>query len=169
MKIVPLSQSKFALVDDADYDAVMAAGPWYALQSLHTFYAVRSEDALYMHRFILGLHAFEGIMGEHRNGNGLDNQSHNLRTATNSQNQRNKGKVTAYAGHAPSSHYKGVRWRSNRSVWESSLRIDGKYKYLGAFAVETDAAIAYNIAAYLAYGGFAVLNAVTKVVAQMGS
>ncbi len=156
MKTIPLSQGLVAWVDDADYDAVMAAGPWYALQSRGTFYAVRDHCNVLMHRFILGLHEFEGTMGEHKNGNGLDNQNHNLRPATNGQNQRNKGKIKAYAGHPPSSHYKGVH--AKRGRWAVGIRMNGKYMYLGEFVVEKEAAIAYNIAAYLAYGEFAVLN-----------
>ena len=61
-------------------------------------------------------------------------------------------------GHPPSSQYKGVRWRAKRGLWEASLRVESAYKYLGQFQNEQDAAIAYNIAAWLVYGEFANLN-----------
>jgi len=84
MKEIPLTHGKVALVDDADYDAVMAAGPWCARKGNTTFYAVHGAHVL-MHRFILNLHG-RNEWGDHKNHNGLDNQFHNLRPATPTQN-----------------------------------------------------------------------------------
>jgi hypothetical protein len=48
---VPLPNGRFALVDDDDYDRVMAAGPWYAIRpnGVQT-YAVREHRAPDGHR-----------------------------------------------------------------------------------------------------------------------
>jgi len=157
MKQILISQGQVAIVDDENYAAVIAAGPWYAQRNGNTFYArsTRRFDGvkLAMHSFVFG-----ALNPDHINRNGLDNRQQNLRAATSSQNQRNRGKVHAYAGHQTTSQYKGVRWRSNQKTWEASLRVNGKYIYLGNFLNERDAALAYNIAAYLAYGNFAIYN-----------
>jgi hypothetical protein len=39
MKEIPLTKGYVALVDDADYDRVTAAGPWHAQVCEHTVYA----------------------------------------------------------------------------------------------------------------------------------
>jgi hypothetical protein len=162
MKTIPLTQNQFALVDDEDYVAVMAAGPWRAWCDRGIFYAVhdvwhsdiKQMRVIFMHHVIVG----EGIGIDHRNRNGLDNQKQNLRAATQAQNLRNRRKFKTICGHAPSSQYKGVRWHKGRNVWVASLRFEGVYKHLGHFQKEEDAALAYNIAAWLTYGEFANFN-----------
>ena len=41
-----------------------------------------------------------------------------------------------------------------------SIKLHGKYCYLGNFTVEEDAALAYNTAAFEAFGEYAFLNEV---------
>jgi hypothetical protein len=154
MKEIPLTQGKVARVDDADYDAVMEAGPWSASKGRTTFYAM--HQSISMHRFILGLHV-RGEWGDHKNHNGLDNQSDNLRSATPTQNNQHRRK-RADALH---SQYKGVTYDCRRlqsgKKWRAQICIGGK-RLTWSFDKETDAALDYNIAAWLAYGEFAVLN-----------
>ena len=90
---------------------------------------------------------------DHINGNGLDNQRANLREATSSQNQANRSK---YARNTATSQFKGVR--RERSAWEASIRVQGRFLYLGRFASERQAAKAYNQAAEFHFGEFASLN-----------
>ena len=98
-----------------------------------------------MHMLITGY-----PLTDHRNGDGLDNQRHNLRPATNSQNNHNRGPAIGR-----SSSYKGVHWHKGCRKWQASIRIDGKRRHLGLFASEEDAARAYAEAALEVQGEYA--------------
>lgn len=140
MKRIPLTQNKFALVDDEDYDWLMT-WKWCANNmGGHTYYAQtslpRSEGhgVLLMHRLLL-VYPSNGLMVDHINHNGLDNQKSNLRIVTrrqNAENRRNHG----------SSKYPGVSWNETRKLWQSSLQYDRRSKTLGCFPTEIEAAIA---------------------------
>ena len=82
MAKIPLTREGFfATVDDADYERVIAAGPWHLLTSAHiglTVYAYRnsrkpdgSQTSQRLHRFILGL-TDPKVFVDHINGRGLD-------------------------------------------------------------------------------------------------
>jgi hypothetical protein len=159
MKLIPLTQGKFAQVDDADYDFLMQ-WKWHADKSPsgNTFYAKRNDKssgknkAICMHRLLLGLTAPK-IFGEHRDQNGLNNQRDNLREATHSENMRNtKSKKGS------SSKYKGVSWVAKRNKWQSNIWLDRKQYPLGHFKLESEAALAYNKKAIELFGEFANLN-----------
>lgn len=100
-----------------------------------------------MHHVILGVPSSVRI--DHRNGDGLDNQRHNLRPATRSQNQANRVKRAG-----ATSRFKGVCKDGNR--WLSY--IGASNDRLGSFSAEEDAAMAYDRAARERYGEFARLN-----------
>ena len=111
MQVVPLTKGKVTLVDDEDYQRVMAAGPWNAMhvvrKSREQWYAYRfvprengSRYRLYMHRFILEPPA--GFETDHRNDDGLDNRRQNLRACTKAQNQHNQHAIRG------KSKYRGV-------------------------------------------------------------
>ena len=59
-----------------------------------------------------------------------------------------------------SSRHKGVCWDCQRKKWRSEIRVSGKQVFLGNFGQESDAATAYNQAATLHFGQFALLNTV---------
>jgi len=145
MKVIPLTQNKSALVDDADYRQ-LAVYKWHAkkqvTKSKVTWYAARrrrgndgTQETVYMHREILKL-TDPRIKVDHENGNGLDNQRPNIRLATHSQNCQNKVKTTGC-----SSTFKGVQ-------------------HLGYHTTEIAAAAAYDLAAKQKFGKFALLNSV---------
>jgi hypothetical protein len=147
-----------ALVDDEDYERVMAAGPWQASPGRHTWYAIHhgprpKQKIVYMHRLILSAPAGrEGIV-DHINGDGLDNQRSNLRLSTTSQNVHNQPKRLG-----TSSRYKGVTRVLTCARWQADIKTGGTQRYLGLFSDEQEAAKAYDQAARVAFGEYAALN-----------
>ncbi len=151
MKKIKLTQGKFALVDDEDFD-FLNQWNWYAHKERKRFYAIswiESKKAK-MHRILLGLTDAK-VQCDHKDGNGLNNQRNNLREATSSQQGMNKIKK----GNTKSK-YKGIAWRNDRNTWKARI---GK-KDLGCFKTEEEAALAYNNAAKICFGEFAKLNQV---------
>lgn len=141
-----------ALVDDADFDLV-APFHWSRDIQRNTTYARsirRGHKTMSMHHLILGADA--GQIIDHRNGDGLDNQRHNLRLCTNAQNQQNRQK-----GRGASS-FKGVSRRSPRGGWQATIKTNGRTHYLGSHATEIEAARAYDRKALELFGEFAGLN-----------
>ena len=108
------------------------------------------------HRLLLGV-SNPKIFVDHINHNGLDNRRENLRFCTSTQNQGNARK-----GGRGSSLYKGVHFSSEikraNKPWRARIKVNGKYKYLGSYTSEKDAAIVYNKAALEYFGEFACLN-----------
>lgn len=155
MKEIPLTQGKAAIVDDEDFEW-LSQWKWSARKDRSIWYAVRWQKGrmngkrilLLMHREIL--HPPIGMETDHKDGNGLNNQRSNLRTATNSQNQQN-------AKHRKGlSTFKGVSWHVGK--WQSQIRVEGKRLHLGRFSSETEAAFAYDQAAKRYFGEFARTN-----------
>lgn len=106
-----------------------------------------------LHQLILGPPP-DGHLIDHRNGNGLDNRRRNLRFANNSQNMANARKSSV----PKSSRFKGVHWHKCAKKWCAAVVHHGRRKHLGLFAVEEDAARAYDKAALEHFGEFARLN-----------
>lgn len=156
MQEIPLSRGYVALVDDADYDRVMAAGPWHANPGVRTVYAQRNRrsegggwTSQSLHSFLTGWPRVD-----HENGNGLDNRRSNLRPATVAQNAANRPmNANNTAG------FKGVMRNSSRGLpWRAQIRAAGKRYHLGLFATPEVAARAYDEAARKLHGDFARLN-----------
>jgi hypothetical protein len=158
VKTITLTRGQIALVDDADFEA-LTVFKWQAHRGPHdsTWYAVRAavvagrETKLRMHRVIAG--AADGIQVDHRNGNGVDNQRHNLRLATGSQNQQHRVRATRPQ---MASKFKGLSWEQGR--WRARILAEGRRIHLGAFASEIEAAKAYDAAALKYFGEFAAPN-----------
>lgn len=87
---------------------------------------------------------------DHANGVRDDNRLRNLRVATASQNQANKGMRADNA-----SGVKGVCWDKSRKMWLAGISINGRQKFLGRFAILEQAAAAYEKAAREQFGQFA--------------
>lgn len=145
---IPLSQGRYALIDDEDFDRI-SQFKWSYDQ--HGYASRRNKAAqpqkMYLHRFVIGAPA--GMEVDHINHDRLDNRRSNLRLATrqeNSRNMRSRGK----------SRYKGVK--SSFHKWQAEIKISGKTHYLGSFPTEIEAAEAYDQAAREIYGEFAHLN-----------
>ena len=160
MKEIKLTKGKTALVDDSDFNR-LSKEKWFLLESrskktgaLLTSYAYRRQGnrTVYMHREILDLH--KGELGDHINGNGLDNQRNNLRRATASQNVANSQKTKGM------SKYRGVSYHPQTGRWRAMICKDGIQSYLGLFGSEEEAAQVYNQTALSVFGGFVRLNTV---------
>lgn len=160
MKKIPLSRGLFTTVDDEDYER-LSKMQWCAAWNGKRFYAVRNvvqpdgrRSLVCMHHFILEVP--DGMCPDHKNRDPLDNTRRNLRLATAAQNGQNRVKQRR----AASSRYKGVCWRERTKKWEAYIGLNKKYKYLGYFEKEHDAARAYNLAAELYFGEFAKFNVI---------
>lgn len=151
-----LSRGLVALVDDDDHDALTAGGKWFASPHRHTFYAkrmVRTPDGRrtteYMHRLLLP----DAPRIDHANGNGLDNQRANLRPATGSQNQINRGLDIANT-----SGFKGVYFHRKTELWHACLIWEGVKRSGRYHATPEEAARAYDELVRQYAGGYGRYN-----------
>jgi len=137
MKEIPLTQGKVALVDDGDFKSLNSV-KWCAVGIGRTFYAKRSKQRnkiIFMHRAILS--PPKGMVIDHIDGNGLNNQRSNLRIVDVRENSRNRH-------HKRSSDFPGVSWDARRKKWQTWIWINGKNIWLGRFNDEISAANAYR-------------------------
>lgn len=152
---IPLTRQLVAMVDEKD-GGHLSRWIWRASNSKQP-YACRTvrepngtKHEQKMHREIMGNPA--GLDIDHINHNTLDNRRCNLRVASRSQNAANcKGR---------GNKYKGVWWDEEKQRWRARITVNYQGYNLGRFDNEEDAAIAYNVAAQLFFGEFALLNRV---------
>jgi hypothetical protein len=151
----------YALVDDDDAWTVMAHR-WRARQAERNLspYVImtgskKNGGGTLLHNFLMG-NPPSGHYWDHIDRDGLNNQRSNLRLATESQNQANRGRQKNNT-----SGYKGVSW--HKRVRRYYARVGrgqeekGNYQ-LGIYSDPVQAARVYNVAASLIYGPFAVIN-----------
>jgi hypothetical protein len=151
MKLIPLTQGKFAMVDDDMIErlsrfkwCVQKNGKW------KQWYAVSREPGgkrVYMHHVVMGC----VTMIDHKDGDGLNNQRYNLRPATDSQNQANTG-----ISSRNTSGFKGVTRHKNG--WQVQIRHQGRRRYVCRSQDIIEAAKAYDRAARELFGEFAKTN-----------
>lgn len=158
MKKIPLTQGQFALVDDKDFE-FLNQWKWYARKSYNTFYACRAlgvtergvgkRKFTKMHIVIMGRK--EGMILDHKDLDGLNNQRSNLRFVTEFQNATNKG--------IPKNNTtgrKGVCFENGK--YRAAIRVKGKLIHLGMFTDIDLAGSAYDEAAKKYFGMYAKLN-----------
>lgn len=154
-------------VDDADYD-LLIQHPWHVGETLRAPHkrldgpyaktcvvtpgAERPKETIMMHQMILGV---KGV--DHIDHDGLNNQRYNLRPANTAENSYNQRPQLG-----SSSRFKGVTWHKKCRKWQAVIKVSGRHVYLGLFESEEEAAAAYDIAAYDAYGDRAYLNGVAS-------
>jgi hypothetical protein len=141
-KEIPLSRGLVALVDDADYEPLTTGHKWFASPHRNTFYAKRmttspsgNRSTEYLHRLLLP----DAPRIDHCNGNGLDNQRANLRVATGSQNQINRG-----LDRTNSTGFKGISFHRKTGLWHACLIWQGVKRSGQYHATPEDAARAYD-------------------------
>lgn len=153
---VALTKGALALVDADDYERVTTR-TWCVDQRLRTSYAVSgcsgpNRRRVLLHQFVLGVSGRCAV--DHRNGDGLDNRKENLRLATSHQNAGNARKRKM-----GTSRFKGVGWSKDKNCWRARILLHGKHeRFLGYFDNEQDAAAAYDRAAVVHFGEFAMTN-----------
>lgn len=93
---------------------------WYA-------YSSNNGKHIFLHRFILGINGKS--VGDHINGDTIDNRRENLRECSHKENCRNRGENQNYSGH------KGVLWytRTKTPKWMAYIKVDYKFKNLGYY------------------------------------
>ena len=155
---IPLTQDKWALVDEGDYPLV-SKYTWCYIKGRHdgvsgyTQTNIHQEDGSYkrisMHRLITG---FIGQI-DHKDSDGLNNRRANLRFVSDTQNRRNSN---IYKNNKTG--FKGVSRTNKGRTWRANIAINKKQTHLGTFNTPEEAARAYDAAAIEHFGEFAKLN-----------
>lgn len=152
-----------AVIDVQDADRVLARR--WTLHSARSGAYVKAvgHGGDFLHRFILELPSrrASGLVVDHINHDILDNRRENLRAVPTVLNLVNSGanKTAVY------SLFKGVTYDLKRRRWVAQIGIDGKHRHIGRFPTEQQAALAYNLAAFDAWGEHAQLNEIDPDVA----
>lgn len=161
MKKVSLINSPLtAMVDDEDYERVIQWRwrlHWSGRPTGQIRLAPNQWKIFQLHRFVMN--APDGVLVDHKFFNLLDCRKSELRFCNFSQNQQNTpaGRPKTFS----KTQFKGVTNRISimpRRPWIAQISVFKKKIYLGAFATDVEAAIAYNNAAIKYFGEFACLN-----------
>lgn len=161
MQRIPLTQGKYALVDNEDFEYLNqwkwsygCGGYAIRVQYLGGGQANKKQQMIYMHKLLL---SELGKKTDHKDTNKLNNSRSNLRVCTQADNTANQSLKSSNT-----SGFKGVVRvaRNQRKPWAAQIAPRGKGKFLGYFMTKEEAALAYNRAARLAFGEFAKLNEV---------
>ena len=162
MRLLRLHGGGVAAVDDEDFEAV-SQYRWRlyqpsAARTRTSRYAVAciGRRNVYLHLWLWkrwGRHKVPVV--EHENTDGLDCTRDNLRNATVEQNNRNRGLMRSNT-----TGLKGVTWHIRHQKWHAKISVSKRRLHLGYFKNPQEAARAYNEAALLHHGEFAVLNVV---------
>lgn len=162
MKKIELTQGEFALVDDENFDDLNKF-KWYAgkFYKKNCVYAIRRDKdgkTILMHREIM--QTAKGMVTDHIDHNGLNNQKINLRVCSHAQNLRNGAKsikgTSSYRG--VSSKTVGVHKYYRGRVYVNGKDIVKNFPY--TTEGEIMAAMFYNEQAAKYFGEFANLNSI---------
>jgi len=153
MKEILITQGKVALIDDEDYDRV-ANIKWVAVRNRRIWYAYRwskggekNRHKIWMHRLIMNTP--KGMVVDHIDHDGLNNQKHNLRNCTQKENKLNS-RGSSKTG------YLGVYFCRNTII--AQVYINGKNKHIGNFKTVQEAAKSRDKYVSQLRGEFANLN-----------
>jgi hypothetical protein len=157
MKLIPLANGGFTIVDAADYDDLVQYR-WLLSRNGKRFYVRRFEKVstpegskqkcIYMHRQIMT--PPDGMDVDHRFGDGLDNRRENLRICTRVQNSQNSRKRAT-------SKHKGV-FKTHNNKYAARIYLNGAKTHIGVYEHSEAAARAYDQKVKELFGEFANLN-----------
>lgn len=158
MKRIKLTQGKYALVDDADFE-YLNKFKWCINNSGYAVRRVggRKAKLTIMHRVLMG--AQEGQEVDHANRDKLDNRMSNLRFVTRAQNIANTP-----LSKRNTSGFKGVHWNKAKGKWQIRIGFEGKVVSLGYHNNKVEAAKRYNEKALELYGNHAWLNPIKEII-----
>lgn len=149
MKQIYLKQRpRYTLVDDDLYeDYSRLEWDWVPPNGSGSGYAALVDPApggrktyQYMHRMIMKAKPHEVV--QHKDGNHLNNQKSNLVITS-----KEKSMAERAVGKHSTTGYKGVTWDEPSGKWQAKITRKGQLYDLGRYAVMTEAAYAYWIAA----------------------
>ncbi len=140
MKILPTKNKHRILIDDEDYNKLVAIGGWYVDSRGY----VITDKRVNGKRVIIDLHRFlhppaKGFVVDHKDQNKFNNQKSNLRDATKSLNALNSGTPSNNT-----SGHRGVCWSKQSKKWRAYITYMGKQIHLGHFNDPKQASKAYK-------------------------
>jgi len=150
MKTIQLTQGKYAIIDDDDYEE-LSRYKWHASLGSGRYWRARRNIKKGNEKWILEsmsrkiMNAPVGTVVDHLNGDTLDNRKENLRLCDQSINGQNR-----HSTHGLSC-YQGVSWDAGRAKWRARIMKDGIKYSLGLYNREKEAAFAYNKGALKIY------------------
>jgi hypothetical protein len=153
MKEIPLTKGRMAIVDDQDFEWLSTYKWYFNSQKGYAATPKKMQDGttktISMQREIMNTPA--GMETDHINGNKLDNRRENLRVATHTQNQSNRGKQKNNT-----SGFKGVILLNGK--WYRQIKYKWKNYHGGPFNTPEEAAADYDRAALELHGEFSNTN-----------
>jgi hypothetical protein len=161
MKLIPLTKGMFAKVDDADYDDLIQY-KWKADKDGKTYYAYRrvrkngKRHEIAMHRQILNTPV--GVLVNHFDWDGLNNQRYNIKNCTYADNSRyvRPRSNTGFLGVSQDTYIKKDGTISIH--YKVSIKCNGVVYRLGNHKDIEVAARAYDTKAKELFGEYANLN-----------
>ena len=150
---IPLSRGLFSTID-AQFEELVSPHRWHAVKAKNTFYAARRvrDKTIYMHRLVLGVvDQPKSVFVDQVDFNGLNNTCSNLQICSPADNARKSRTRRLFDAS------KGV-WEVRPGSWGARIVHEGTDHYLGVYVSEREAAIAYDAAATVLFGRFAVRN-----------
>jgi hypothetical protein len=133
---IRLARGETTLVDEEDWERVSEEHTknWHlGVRGYVMGWSKTLKKMIYLHQAIMREPPGPGLTVDHIDQDPLNNLRTNLRWATKSLQMRNKrvwGK----------SKFRGVCWHKSSKKWLARIKLDGKYKHLGYFLNEKDAA-----------------------------
>lgn len=160
-RTINLTQGKSTVVDASEYEDLIQFN-WFANEAHGVWYAVRQvrvtdkkgcrQRKEWMHRRILGLplEVSDKKLGDHINGDTLDNRKSNLRVLDKRGNTLNRKTQKNNT-----SGMRGVCWHKRVGAWQVRVANRGSRLHLGYFSNLENAIQAYKEAAVVYHGKLA--------------